>query len=98
MTWIDGLGFAAASFVILAYSARRTHRLRLYAIASNLLFVGYGAMAEIWPVLLLHAILLPINAARLTDTGVPPRLTELDRHRLDADFRAGLLCYRRLWL
>jgi uncharacterized protein YjiS (DUF1127 family) len=39
--------------------------LRAVAICSNVLFAGYGALAHIYPVLALHAILLPVNVVRL---------------------------------
>lgn len=39
--------------------------LRLLAIGSNVLFVCFGALAHIYPVLLLHLVLLPVNLARL---------------------------------
>jgi hypothetical protein len=39
--------------------------LRLVALASNVAFIVYGASAGIGPVLLLHALLLPVNAWRL---------------------------------
>jgi CRP/FNR family transcriptional regulator, cyclic AMP receptor protein len=39
--------------------------LRIVAIASNVLFAAYGAIAHIYPVLVLHLILLPVNTARL---------------------------------
>jgi CRP/FNR family cyclic AMP-dependent transcriptional regulator len=38
--------------------------LRLTAIASNIAFIGYGYVAGIEPVLLLHALLLPMNTLR----------------------------------
>jgi hypothetical protein len=42
--------------------------LRLVAIASNAAFIGYGWMADLGPVLLLHALLLPVNALRLAES------------------------------
>jgi hypothetical protein len=39
--------------------------LRLLAIASNLAFISYAALAGINPVPLLHALLLPVNVYRL---------------------------------
>ena len=39
--------------------------LRLLAIASNLAFIAYAALAGIHPVLLLHGLLLPVNLLRL---------------------------------
>ena len=39
--------------------------LRYIAIASNVLFALFGYFAHIYPVLILHAVLLPVNVARL---------------------------------
>jgi hypothetical protein len=51
---------------VLATFLMRTMRLlRLVAILSNVLFVGYGYIDHIQPVFLLHLTLLPINLWRL---------------------------------
>ena len=39
--------------------------LRGLAIASNILFIVYGFAAQLYPVLLLHAVLLPINISKI---------------------------------
>jgi CRP-like cAMP-binding protein len=39
--------------------------LRVIALASNVLFMAYGYADHLYPVFLLHAILLPVNALRL---------------------------------
>jgi CRP/FNR family cyclic AMP-dependent transcriptional regulator len=62
----DILGYAAASAVLVSFLMRSMVPLRLVAILSNILFVSYGYLAHIHPVLLLHAALLPINIARLS--------------------------------
>jgi hypothetical protein len=40
--------------------------LRSMALASNLAFIAYGYLADLMPVLLLHAVLLPVNVYRLS--------------------------------
>jgi len=62
---IDLLGYAAASLVLATFSVRSMTALRSIAIASNLLFIAYAALAGLSPVLLLHALLLPLNLFRL---------------------------------
>jgi hypothetical protein len=62
---IDVLGYAASSAVLATFMMRTMLWLRLVAIASNLLFIFYGHLAHIMPVLLLHVALLPINFFRL---------------------------------
>jgi hypothetical protein len=61
----DVLGYAAASAVLATFLMRSMGPLRLVAILSNILFLSYGYLADIHPVLFLHAALLPINIARL---------------------------------
>jgi len=39
--------------------------LRLVAIASNMAFIGYGYLAQLWPILALHLMMLPLNTWRL---------------------------------
>ncbi len=63
---IELLGYGAAGLVLATFSVRSMTALRAMAIASNLLFIGYAALADLRPVaLLLHALLLPLNALRL---------------------------------
>ena len=61
----DALGYAAALAVLTSFLMQSMVPLRLIAILSNLLFLSYGYVAHIRPVLLLHSALLPINVARL---------------------------------
>lgn len=59
------LGYAASSAVLASFLMRRMVPLRLVAILSNVLFLAYGYIESIHPVVLLHLSLLPINAWRL---------------------------------
>jgi hypothetical protein len=63
--WVDLLGFAAAAAVLAGFSMDSILHLRLAALASNILFVLYGLFAHIYPVVILHIILLPINLQKL---------------------------------
>jgi hypothetical protein len=65
----DALGYAASSAVLASFLMRSMVPLRLVAILSNLLFLSYGYFAQIQPVFVLHAALLPINLARLAALG-----------------------------
>ena len=62
---IDAIGFAAAGLVLATFCMRSMRALRWVAIASNLAFIAYGYLGSLAPVLLLHLLLLPINACRL---------------------------------
>jgi hypothetical protein len=61
----DLLGYAAAGLMLLTFSARSLSTLRSLAIAANLMFIAYAASASLMPVLVLHALLLPLNVWRL---------------------------------
>jgi hypothetical protein len=39
--------------------------LRSMALVSNLAFIAYGYLSDLMPILLLHAVLMPVNVYRL---------------------------------
>ena len=63
----DALGYAAAALVLTTFCMRTMMPLRLIAIASNVAFAAYGAAAGLFPILVLHLILLPLNIWRLIE-------------------------------
>lgn len=65
MSWTDLLGYAASAMVLATFCMSSMLYLRLVAIGSNILFILFGSAAHIYPVLLLHVVLLPVNFARL---------------------------------
>lgn len=67
----DAVGYLASALVLATFCMRDMAALRVLAIASNLAFIAYGALAGIGPVLLLHALLLPLNAVRLAQAAWP---------------------------
>jgi hypothetical protein len=67
MSRVDVLGYAASATVLATFCMTRMIYLRLLAIVSNALFICFGALAHIHPVLMLHLVLLPINVARLME-------------------------------
>ena len=73
MTLYEPLGYLASALVLATFCMRGMVALRLLAIASNLAFIGYAALAGIHPVLMLHALLLPINVVRLLQGVVRPQ-------------------------
>ena len=81
MRWLDLLGFAAAVAVLAGFCMNSIRPLRRLALASNVLFILYGLLAHIYPVFVLHMILMPINLIKLHQANVPRderdrRLTE----------------------
>jgi len=65
MTWIDILGYAASAAVLMTFCMTTIIPLRILALVSNVLFMAYGYVDHLYPVLTLHAILFPVNALRL---------------------------------
>jgi CRP/FNR family transcriptional regulator, cyclic AMP receptor protein len=61
----DVLGWAGAVLTLVAFSCNNLVQLRCAALAANAAFVAYGVAAQVWPVLALHCVLVPINAWRL---------------------------------
>ena len=59
------LGYVAAFAVFATFMLKEMLTLRLMAITSNFLFVGYALLAGLEPILVLHAMLIPVNAMRL---------------------------------
>jgi len=68
---IDGLnvveltGYLASLLVFSTFYMKTMIPLRSVAIASNVAFITYGYMAGLYPVFLLHVVLLPLNVWRL---------------------------------
>src|SRR5262249_7275715 len=71
MNIVEGIGYLAASLVLATFCMKSMDALRLAAIASNMAFIAYGYLGHLAPVLLLHALLLPINIYRLVEPGSP---------------------------
>jgi uncharacterized protein YjiS (DUF1127 family) len=73
MSRIDFIGYAACACVLATFCMSTMVPLRIVAICSNVLFVTFGALAHIYPVLLLHVVLLPVNAVRLLQALAPTK-------------------------
>jgi hypothetical protein len=93
----DLLGYSAAALVLLTFLSRSMTALRVIAIVSNLMFIAYAVVATLPPVLLLHGMLLPLNAWRLWQAShaqpAPRRRQEptfVDRAPSMASFRSVL--------
>ena len=73
MSITEPIGYLASALVLATFSMRDMAALRWMAIASNLAFIGYGSLADVGPVLVLHLLLLPLNLARLREASVAAR-------------------------
>jgi Cyclic nucleotide-binding domain len=63
--WIDALGYLGALLILGTYSMKTMIPLRIIALCASGIFVVYGYMAPVYPQLLLHGVLLPLNSLRV---------------------------------
>jgi CRP/FNR family cyclic AMP-dependent transcriptional regulator len=64
-SWIEAFGYAGALLTLGTFAMTKMIPLRIIGIGANFAFISYGALAPIYPVLVLHTILLPLNSLRL---------------------------------
>jgi hypothetical protein len=65
LNWVQLVGYAASLLVFSTFYMKTMIPLRCVAIASNVAFLTYGYFASLYPVFLLHVVLLPLNVFRL---------------------------------
>jgi CRP/FNR family transcriptional regulator, cyclic AMP receptor protein len=65
ISWIEALGYLGALLVLSAYSMKTMIPLRIIGLCANGIFIVYGYVAPVYPQLLLHSVLLPLNSLRL---------------------------------
>lgn len=68
MNAVESVGYLASALVLITFCMRDMVALRWVAIASNLAFITYSGLAGVGPVLVLHLMLLPVNAIRLAES------------------------------
>ncbi|HKF71848.1 MAG TPA: cyclic nucleotide-binding domain-containing protein [Stellaceae bacterium] len=61
------IGYLASTLVLCTFLAKTMMPLRVIALGSNVAFITYGALLHLYPVLVLHIILFPVNAWRLRE-------------------------------
>ncbi len=62
---IEAVGYAASALVLATFCFSDPVRLRIFALMSNIAFIGFGFLGAVYPVMVLHMILLPINSFHL---------------------------------
>jgi CRP-like cAMP-binding protein len=65
MKQVELVGYLAAAVTVATFWMRTMIPLRVMGIASNVTWIAYGALAGVYPPLLLHLFVLPLNAVRL---------------------------------
>ena len=64
MNWIEAAGYLASALVLATFCMKTMIPLRCAAVCSNVAFIIYGFYDNVYPVLVLHGILLPLNVWR----------------------------------
>lgn len=72
----DWLGYLAGLLVFCSFYAKTVVALRLVAITSNMAFIGYAVAKGLYPILILHVVLLPLNCVRLAQLRPTPKRLE----------------------
>ncbi len=69
MDWVSFVGYVASILVASTFYVKTMIPLRCFALASNVGFITYAYFStpQLYPVLLLHVCLLPLNGMRLKD-------------------------------
>ena len=63
--WVELAGYISSLLVAASFYMKTIIPLRLFAITSNLAFITYGVGAELYPVIIFHTFLFPLNILRL---------------------------------
>ena len=64
MNWVEAAGYLASALVLATFCMKTIIPLHTAAIGSSIAFIVYGSYDSVHPVLVPHAILLPLNAWR----------------------------------
>jgi CRP/FNR family cyclic AMP-dependent transcriptional regulator len=95
--WVEGIGYLASLLVFSTFYMKTMIPLRCVAIASNVVFMTYGLTGRIYPVFLLHAILLPLNLLRLRQVRtLIRRVREASSGDLSMEWLIPLMTRRKL--
>ena len=95
--WVEGIGYLASLLVFCTFYMRTMIPLRCVAIASNVVFMTYGLTGRIYPVFVLHAVLLPLNLLRLRQVRMLiRRVREASRGDLSMEWLLPLMTRQKL--
>src|SRR4051812_12541291 len=64
---LELIGYAASVLVFITFYMKAMLPLRYIGLCSNVGFLIYGYLGGMYPVLVLHALLLPLNAVRVIE-------------------------------
>src|ERR1041384_5121256 len=63
--WAEFLGYIAAFLTLITFQMKTMIPLRIVGMCANCIFISYGFFSHVYPALILHAVLLPLNGLRL---------------------------------
>lgn len=106
MPIIEIVGFVASALVFVTFYMKTMMPLRSVAIASNVVFISYGYLGGMVPILVLHLTMLPLNLWRLHQARQLTRKVRLAMegncsfdclipHMTDRSFAAGETIFRK---
>lgn len=96
INWIELSGYVASALVFLAFYMKTMIPLRVVGILSNIAFMTYGFGGRLYPVLVLHAILLPLNCVRLLQMrGLIRKVRAASRGDLSMEWLVPMMRRRR---
>jgi CRP/FNR family cyclic AMP-dependent transcriptional regulator len=81
--WVEIAGYIASALVASTFYIKTMLPLRIFAIGSNVAFMTYGYVGHLYPVLILHLFLFPLNIIRLHQIRKP---TKDVREAVEGDF------------
>lgn len=67
MSWVEAAGYFASALVFTTFCMKTMIPLRIAAVGSNVAFITYGLAGHIYPVLILHSVLFPMNVWRTVE-------------------------------
>jgi CRP/FNR family transcriptional regulator, cyclic AMP receptor protein len=67
MTWVEVVGYLASALVFATFCMKTMIPLRVAAIFSNIAFIVYASYFPLYPILILHSVLLPMNVWRTVE-------------------------------
>ena len=63
--WTDMIGYFGAFLLVLTFFMPGMVQLRITAICSSLAWLTYGLADTLYPIIVLHMVLIPLNSYRL---------------------------------
>lgn len=93
---VDVVGYCASLLVFCTFYMKTMIPLRTVAIASNVAFLTFGLASRVYPVAVLHAILLPLNFLRLQQMrGLIRRVREASLGHMSDEWLLPLMSHQR---